>query len=684
MPTFRDGSVNLAGIVNPGEYVDIVPPTPLITGTPTNIEGLVGVASWGPVGAQKKFSTPSDCAGIYGTPKVRTYDLPTHVWAAAQMGQAIAFCGVRVTDGTDTAATSTIQSTGGTATAKYTGSLGNQIALTFQPGALSGSFDAVVQFPARTPERFRNIVGALAKFTPTAGTGYTSVPTLSLPAPTAPGPNQGGIQATATASLAVIGTPTIGAAGTGYVVGDFVTFANGVTLKVATVSSGAVATWAAVSTMGCSAGSVVGNGVATPANPVAQVSTTGIGTGATATLSWGLGPATITEPGFGYSASTPTVTMTGGGAGTGGSYAAVASFWGALARVINSGSPQNSASNYIMFTPGALTAAPTPLNTANTFSGGTDGDTGVGSFAMLGSDTLPRKGMYALRNSGCDTFALCDVVDSTTWTTQSSFGQSETIMWLTATPIGDSIAGAVAERNTAGIDDFGGWIIEGDWPQFNDTQNGLTRFVSPTAFATGLCGNLSPEQSPINKPLTGVVATQTSLQGLITADADEQTAQTGGIDLIGRSEDLGEDYFTFLTGNNASSNTAECRVEYTRLTYFLARSLQSASARSIVGQLQSIQANDPTRTKAKMIVDSFLASLQNPSVGSNGYGLIDAFATVCDLTNNPPNPQAQGFLFLFAAVRYLNAVRFFVIKLQGGGNVTVTQQATAPTAAQFQ
>src|SRR5581483_2087454 len=123
MTIIRDGTVNLAGITNPGAIVDIIPPTPLVTGVPTNIEGLVGVTSWGPVGAQKFFNTTSQCAIIYGTPQIRNYDLPTHVWAATQVGGQIAFCGVRVTDGTDTAATATLQTTGGTATAKYTGSL---------------------------------------------------------------------------------------------------------------------------------------------------------------------------------------------------------------------------------------------------------------------------------------------------------------------------------------------------------------------------------------------------------------------------------------------------------------------------------------------------------------------------------------------------------------------------------
>ena len=49
-----------------------------------------------------------------------------------------------------------------------------------------------------------------------------------------------------------------------------------------------------------------------------------------------------------------------------------------------------------------------------------------------------------------------------------------------------------------------------------------------------------------------------------------------------------------MTGRNASSNTAAQGDEYTRLTNFLIRSLETTATRSIVGQLQSVRADDPT------------------------------------------------------------------------------------------
>jgi hypothetical protein len=74
----------------------------------------------------------------------------------------------------------------------------------------------------------------------------------------------------------------IAAGGASYAIGDRITLANGVVVQVATVSAGAILTVTIVNP-----GSSVA--AAPPANPVAQVSTTGAGTGATFTLTWSSG-----------------------------------------------------------------------------------------------------------------------------------------------------------------------------------------------------------------------------------------------------------------------------------------------------------------------------------------------------------------------------------------------------------
>lgn len=503
MPHFRDGQVNILGLTNPGVYVDQILPTPFITGVPTNIEAMVGVGSWGPVNAMTVFSDSDSCP--YGAPQNRQYDIAKHVAAATQFGSAINFRGIRVTDGTDTAASAVVSGTGGgTFTARYTGARGNQIKVTFQPTAKIGAFACVINFPGRTAERFDNI----------SGTG--------------------------------------------------------------------------------------------------------------------------------------------------------AAFWTNLATAINTGTDQRARSSYVVFSASTMTAAPT-LNAPLTLSGGTDGASGVSTSTLVGVDTLPRTGMYALRGlrndpfGTPDSFALCDCTDSAVWSAMLSFGISEAMYPVVATASGTSIADTVATRVSVGIDDVGIKIIAGDWPTVYIPGLGSI-LVSPTAVAQGLFGNLSPEQSPINKPLIGVTATSTSQTGVLTSDAEESVAQTGGIDFIGRSAALGQDFFSFMTGRNASSNTAAQGDEYTRLTYFLVRSLEGAATRNIVGKLQSIRADDPTRIRAKGVLDSFFGALVLPEVGSDGYGLIDDFAVQCDENNNTKLTVERGFLFAFCKVRYLSVVRYSTLR----------------------
>src|SRR6516162_4988743 len=109
---FLDGQQNLAGLSVPGVYGDIILPTPFLLGQPTNIMGLVGVGQWGPLNALIPVSTPVDCALQLGNPVIRPYDIATYVAAATQIGSAIGFLCVRVSDGTDAAATATITSGG--------------------------------------------------------------------------------------------------------------------------------------------------------------------------------------------------------------------------------------------------------------------------------------------------------------------------------------------------------------------------------------------------------------------------------------------------------------------------------------------------------------------------------------------------------------------------------------------
>lgn len=642
MPVFLDGQQNLAALTVPGVYGDIILPTPFIAGTPTNIEGLVGVASWGPLNALIPLSKPTDAAVMIGPPQVRNYDISSYVSAASQVGGAIGFYGVRVSDGTDLAATANIQSSALTLTGKYTGTLGNGITYSLQFGSLANSFMAIVAFPGFVPEQFNNVVGptpASGSFTFTGQPAANDTITIAGSAVTFVASGATGLQVNIGANLAATLSNLLtflqGSADTGLV-------------KCTYSLSGSVLTVIANQTQGTGTNAGTGGNALTLAKVATNITVSG---------------ATLT-----------------GGIGT------WQTFWTNLANVINNGNAVRGASQCVVASAGVSTAVPV-VGVTTQLSGGTDGASGVTDATLMGQDIVPRKGMYVLRNSNCDSFTLCDLSTTSFYAAIASFGLSETMLPIQATVKGDSIASALATRINSGVDTPWMWLILGDWPSFFDSFNGLSRLISPAAFGIGIVGNLSPQQSPLNKPLQGISSTQRATLGQTYSDTELSQINTGGIDtILPPNSSPGGYYYSFATGRNASSNTAANGVEYTRMTNFLIRAAQSKAAGSFIGKLQSIQPNDQTRAQAKALFDGFSAQLASPEVGLgiNGQGMIDApWLVQCDLSNNPPNLQALGYLFLYWQVRYLNVVRYFVVKFQGGGNVSVSVQTNQPSPSQF-
>lgn len=757
MPVFLDGQQNLAALTVPGVYGDIILPTPFLLGTPTNLEGLVGVGSWGPLNSIIPVSKPTDCALVLGPPVIRTYDIASYVSASSQIGGAIGYLCVRVSDGTDTAATAAIQAgatnatgtitindntlgvtninvngtvvtagtayvvgpnlaattqnlltflqssadvninkmtyalgagqniiactsvlsgtagnaytlTNGTSTThvtvsgatltggaavgatamtlagKYTGKLGNQIQFSIQNGSAANSYMGIVVFPGMVPEQFNNVPG------PTPATNTITFTANPAPADTV---TVAGTAITFVASGAVGNQVNIGAT-----LGN--TVANLMGLLITSVDANLIKV-----TQTINAAQTV---ITLSANQV-------ISTGAFAG-----------SAGNALTLAKSSTAITIGGATFSGGVGTWNAFWVNLASVINNGNAFHGPSFFTVAVAGTAIVPPV-LSNAITLSGGTDGATGVTDATLMGQDIVPRKGMYTLRNANVDCFTLCDLSTVADYAAIVSFGIQETAMPILASPSGDTIANALATRINAGVDSPWFWYILGDWPYFYDSFNGQTRLINPSAMGIGIVGNLSPQQSPLNKPLQGVSATQRSTIGQTYSEAELSLVNTGGIDtILSPPSSPGGFYFSFATGRNASSNTAAQGIEYTRMTNFLIRAAQSKAAGSFVGQLQSIQPNDQTRSNAKALFDGFSAQLASSQVGLgiNGQGMIDRpWLVQCDLLNNPPNLQALGYLFLYWQVRYLNVIRYFVIKFQGGGNVSISVQNTPPSPSQF-
>ncbi len=160
MPIVQQGSINTTALVVPDLYVQIVPPQNLVlNGVPTNVTGMVGTASWGPVGQPVIAATMADYAANFGPVMARRYDMGTPLAVAVQQGAANFRC-VRVTDGTDTAAQWQIPGTTFAFTAIYSGALGNSIVASLGAGSRLGTWRLTLTLPGLPPEVFDNVGGA--------------------------------------------------------------------------------------------------------------------------------------------------------------------------------------------------------------------------------------------------------------------------------------------------------------------------------------------------------------------------------------------------------------------------------------------------------------------------------------------------------------------------------------------
>jgi hypothetical protein len=351
-------------------------------------------------------------------------------------------------------------------------------------------------------------------------------------------------------------------------------------------------------------------------------------------------------------------------------------FWNNLAAAVNSGSGALRWPSQLVAA-SVTSSSASPLAGTYPFSAGTPGTDGAGAITaatLLGSDTLPRKGMYALRGQGCALTLLADSDDSTTWSTQVSFGLSESIYMILTGPAGDNIANAITTKATAGVDSYAAKLMFGDWIYWYDQANSLTRLVSPQGFAAGRLANLSPEQSSLNKPLYGVIGTQKSGQpggGTTTsyASADLSALLSAGIDVIANPQPGGA-YWGVRGGHNSSSNAATNGDNYTRLTNYIATTL-SAGMGEYVGEL----VNSTLFQNIRATLLAFLSGLLGQGLLGSTDGSLP-YAVVCDLTNNPASRTGLGYVQADVQVQYQAINEKFIVNVQGGQTVQVSRQTT--------
>ncbi|MBB3258219.1 hypothetical protein F4827_003087 [Paraburkholderia bannensis] len=656
---YQYGQLNTAGAMAPGAYVQIVKPPPVVAGVATNGYGLVGVASWGPVNSPVVTGSPQANQANWGPVTNRLRDLATAIAIAFMLGQYNNIA-VRVTDGTDTAATGTLKdgsnATGATLTGFYTGSLGNSLVATTSTGTKANSYKVTLALPGFQPEIFDNLTQGVSSANVTPGTGYTSVPNLAISAPQ--GAN--GVQATANATLKVVSANVSGGganAGSGYTTGDTITLSNGVVLGV-TATAGAITALSVTN-----AGSLTGGSI--PTNPVAQQSTSGAGTGALVNLVWGLGPVSITNPGSGYTSAT--ATLSGGGAGTGGSVVLATSIWLNLVNAINQGqSGVRGPSQLAIATIGTSAAAPALASV--TLSGGTDGAAGVTDASLIGANTTPPSGMYALQSSGVQTMNLVDHSTSSQWSTMGLFGQQFGVFGAAQGQPGQSISTVSTSLNTAGVDTYGLKALVGDWVYWQDNVNNVQRLVGPATIWGPMRANLAPNQSTLNKPVQGIIGTQRSVQQVPYSGPETLSAVQARLDFLANPSP-GGNYFGFQTDRNTSSDASTNSESYTTMTNFIALTL-AANFGYVVGNPQT----DDLRTEARDAITAWLSTLWlvNKYIGDVNNPTKQPYKVTLDESNNPDSNVSLGIMQCLVQVKFQSIVREFLISLQGGSTVSVS------------
>jgi uncharacterized protein len=237
-------------------------------------------------------------------------------------------------------------------------------------------------------------------------------------------------------------------------------------------------------------------------------------------------------------------------------------------------------------------------------------------------------------------------------------------------PSGDSIANAITAKGTAGVDAYIGKLMFGDWIYWLDTYNNQLRVVSPQGFIAGLLSNLSPQNSSLNKQMQGIVGTQKSYVNQQYSAAELQQLGIAGIDVITNPVPGGQ-YFGARFGHNSSSNPVTNGDNYTRMTNYIAYTL-NAGMGLFIGKLQSAT----VRSQALATISAFLDTLQlQGMIGDPNGGA--AYSVQIDANNNPSSRVALGYMQADVKVKYLAVIEKFLINVEGGTSVQINKQQTA-------
>jgi hypothetical protein len=618
------GSFNAATLGVPGAYINIQPPGQgVIQPANTGLMALCGVASYGPVNQATLASTNG--IGIFGNAVVRNSDLVTHAQialSAQQSAGAGSLLMTRVTDGTDTAATSTVNAAGAAAT-------GN-ISFSGQPTAS----DTIT------------IAGTAVTFVASGATG-----------------NQVNIGANITATLAALLTFLQASSDVNLVKCTYAVVGSQLNITAAAVgTAGNALTLAKTGTVETVSGATLTGGVA----PTVGLTLTNKYTGSYGnTAVWSITQGSSSTPGaptFKLSlqvGSFPAEVFDNIG-GTGNA------LWVNMTNAVNNGnSPIRSASQFFSATVGASTQVAAISN--GTFASGTDGATTITSAVLVGSDVPgARTGIYTWRNSGAAVATVADLSDNTQEAALIAFGQSEGILMHGAGAPSETASAGGANKQAVSTNNtwYRRWL--GDWCYWNDNFNGQQRLISPATFGAALQSTLQPQMSSLNKPAVGIISTQRSRTGNAYANDELGILLANSIDVIG-TPCPGGGYFGSLIGRTSSSDATRNTDNWPVLTNFLARSVGGPSGvGTMIGQ-----------TITPQFFTQGYDMLLNWTQGLLANKVIQAAQIIFSTANNPPAQTARGVVIAQVNLTYFGIASVFLVNMQTGATVVVPPLSTA-------
>jgi phage tail sheath protein FI len=180
-----------------------------------------------------------------------------------------------------------------------------------------------------------------------------------------------------------------------------------------------------------------------------------------------------------------------------------------------------------------------------------------------------------------------------------------------------------------------------------------------------MLGNMTPSNSSLNKPIAGIIGTQKTQLNQQYSQAELQAIALARGDLI-TNPAPGGNYFAARFGRNTSSNAVIHGDNYTRMTNFIAATLNAGMGIYVGRKISPTLMNQAYAT-----LDAFLFNLEQQKESA-------AHQVVLNNSNNPFSRTALGYLQADIKVQYLAINEVFLVNLEGGQSVQINRVSAAP------